>query len=267
NFDIDENYLDVLGINLKEGRNFLPEDSDSANVVLINETAAKNLNFEGGAVGKALNLGKELRIVGIVEDFHFNSKKEPIEATLFKPLDGTGSSLVLRLTPQEIGTTMDALKAKYRSITGGDEMNSYFLEDQINSQYKQENVMITMINTFVVVAALVAFIGLFGISGYTARRRLKEMSIRKVLGASFMAIQKTLNLSSLLRLILATIIAIPVVYYWMDSWLSSFAYRIDLPLGLIVLAVAVACVVVLSTALLHSIRAYLINPVDVLKEE
>lgn len=267
NFDIDENYLDVLGINLKEGRNFLPEDSDSTNVVLINETAAKNLDFEGGAVGKTLHLGKDLRIVGVVEDFHFNSKKEPIEATLFEPLEGAGYSLVLKLEPEAIGTTMDALKAKYRSVTGGDEMSSFFLEDQINSQYKQENVMITMINTFVVVAALVAFIGLFGISGYTARRRLKEMSIRKVLGASFMAIQKALNLSSVLRLFLATAIAIPVVYYWMDSWLSSFAYRIDLPLGLIILAVAVACVVVLSTALLHSIRAYLINPVDILKEE
>ncbi|WP_305983491.1 ABC transporter permease [Roseivirga thermotolerans] len=266
-FEIDENYLDVLGIKLKEGRNFLPEDSDSANVVLINETAAKNLDFEGGAIGKTLHLGKDMRIVGIVEDFHFNSKKEPIEATLFKPIQGQFYRLVLKLAPQKIGTTMDAIKAKYRSVTGGDEMNFFFLEDQINSQYKQENVMITLINTFVVVAGVVAFIGLFGISGYSARRRLKEMSIRKVLGASFMAIQKTLNCSGFMRLALATLIAIPVVYYWMDSWLSSFAYRIELPIGLIILAILIASVIVLSTAMLHSIRAYLINPVDVLKEE
>ena len=125
----------------------------------------------------------------------------------------------------------------------------------------------TLINTFVVVAGVVAFIGLFGISGYSARRRLKEMSIRKVLGASFMAIQKTLNWSGFMRLALATLIAIPVVYYWMDSWLSSFAYRIELPIGLIILAILIASVIVLSTAMLHSIRAYLINPVDVLKEE
>ena len=127
--------------------------------------------------------------------------------------------------------------------------------------------MITMINTFVVVAALVAFIGLFGISGYTVKRRLKEMSIRKVLGASFMAIQKVLNLSSLLRLVLATLIALPLVYYWMNNWLSSFAYRIDLPFGLIILAILIAFVVVLSTAAFHSVRAYLTNPVDLLKDE
>ncbi|WP_268124970.1 ABC transporter permease [Roseivirga pacifica] len=266
-FDIDENYLDVLGINLKEGRNFLPEDSDSANVVLINETAAKSLDFEEGAVGKTLHLGKDLRIVGIVEDFHFNSKKERIEATLFEPVEGPGHSLVLKLAPKDMGRTMDAVKAKYKSVTGGDEMSFFFLEDQINSQYKQENIMITMINTFVVVAALVAFIGLFGISGYTVKRRLKEMSIRKVLGASFIAIQKVLNLSSLLRLVLATLIALPLVYYWMNNWLSSFAYRIDLPVGLIISAILIAFVVVLSTAAFHSIRAYLTNPVDLLKDE
>lgn len=267
NFDVDEYYLDVLNIPIKEGRGFLPEDSDSSNLVIINETAAQKLEFEGSVVGKTISLGKELRIIGVVEDFHFLSKKEPIEATLFKPLNGGIGALILKLDPSQVGTTMDAIKAKYRSVTGGDEMSFFFLEDQINSQYKQENIMITMINTFVVVAALVAFIGLFGISGYTVKRRLKEMSIRKVLGASFMAIQKVLNLSSLLRLVLATLIALPLVYYWMNNWLSSFAYRIDLPVGLIISAILIAFVVVLSTAAFHSVRAYLTNPVDLLKDE
>ena len=267
NFDVDDNYFKTLNINLKEGRGFLPEDADTAKIVIINETAAKKLNFEGSVVGKTIEMGKEYRIVGVVEDFHFLSKKEPIEATLFKPLDGNSGALVLKLNPDIVGSTMDAVKAKYKSVTGGDEMSFFFLEDQINSQYKQENIMITMINTFVVVAALVAFIGLFGISGYTVKRRLKEMSIRKVLGANFMSIQKVLNWSSLLRLVLATIIALPLVYYWMDNWLSSFAYRIDMPIGMIVTAIIIAFAVVLSTAVFHSFRAYLTNPVDLLKDD
>ena len=127
--------------------------------------------------------------------------------------------------------------------------------------------MITMLNTFTVIAALVAFIGLFGIAGYSVKRRLKEMGIRKVLGAGFLSIQKTLNVSSLWKLLIAVAIAVPVVSYWMDNWLSSFAYRIEMPVFLIFGAIAVASIVIFITVSIHSIKAYLINPVEILKDE
>ncbi len=269
NFDVDEDYFETLGMNLVEGRGFMSEDTDSSKVIIINETAARKLGFEDGAVGKTIqrNSGELLRIVGVVEDFHFQSKKEPIEATLFEPITDYASVLVLKLNGQSLATAVNQVKGAYREITGGDEATYFFLDDQINSQYKQENVMIKMINTFVLIAALVAFIGLFGISGYSAKRRLKEMGIRKVLGASFIAIQTSLNKASVGRLVLAILISAPLVVYWMEDWLSTFAYRIDLPYGLILSAVLLAAAIVLITVSFHSIKTFFINPVEILKDE
>lgn len=268
NFNVDADYLTTMGMELKEGRNFLPEDSDTANLVLINEAAAAKLNFDETAVGKTINNGSSpLHIVGVVNDFHWISKREAIGPTLFRMHRRPSGLLVVKLQTDRLVETVDRIKAQYGDITGGEEMISFFLDAQIEAQYKQEAVMIKMINTFTIVAALVAFIGLFGIAGYSARRRLKEMGIRKVLGAGFLSVQLALNKSSFVKLLLAAVIAVPLIAYWMEDWLSSFAYRIELPVGLIGMALAIASAVILLTAMFHSVKAFLINPVDVLKDE
>jgi putative ABC transport system permease protein len=266
-FDIDPDYFKTMGMEIIEGRGFLPEDSDSSNVIIINATAAEKLGFGVNAVGKTIKQDVDLTIIGVVNDFHFVSKKELVEATLFKPLGAYSGVLVLKLDKENMVSVVESVKSKYSELTSGDEANFFFLEDQINDQYKQENVMITMLNTFTVIAALVAFIGLFGIAGYSAKRRLKEMGIRKVLGAGFFNIQKVLNVSSVWKLLIAVAIAVPVVVYWMDNWLSSFAYRIEMPVFLIFGAIGVASLLIFITVSIHSIKAYLINPVEILKDE
>jgi putative ABC transport system permease protein len=267
NFNSDPDYFRTMGMEIIEGRGFLPEDTDSSNLIIINATAAEKLGFKGNAVGKTIMRDVDLTIIGVVNDFHFVSKKEPVEATLFEPLGEYAGVLVLKLDKDNMAAVVDNIKSKYSEIVSGEEANFFFLEDQINSQYKQENVMVTMLNTFTIVAALVAFIGLFGIAGYSVKRRMKEMGIRKVLGASFLSIQKVLNVSNLWKLLIAISIAVPVVVYWMDHWLSSFAYHIEIPVFLISGAVAIAFLVILLTVSIHSIKAYLINPVEILKDE
>ncbi|OEK04761.1 ABC transporter permease [Roseivirga misakiensis] len=269
NFDIDEDYFETLGMKLLEGRNFLPTDTEDSKAIIINATAAMKLGFEDGAVGKTIerNPGETLRIIGVVDDFHIASKKQPIDAALFEKITGYSAVLVLKLSEASIVNSVDQIKSVYRDLSGGEEANYIFLEDQINSQYKQESVMITMINTFMLIAAIVAFIGLFGIAGYSTKRRAKEMGIRKVLGAGFVSIQKTLNRASFGRLFLAIGISVPLVIYWMDNWLSSFAYRIEMPFAIIVAAILIASVIMLLTVSFHSIKAYFINPVEILKDE
>lgn len=275
-FDIDEDYLETMGMTLLEGRNFKPEDIiDSATVIMVNATAAKEIAPNGSAVGKVLPFGRDggmyskggdKRIIGVVSDFHYVSKKEIIEPALFHPIQYPGL-LVVKLSDLNLSGTIEALRDAFKKHNGGREINAYFLNDKVEAQYKQENVMITMINTFMAVAAIVAFIGLFGIAGYSVKRRTKEVGIRKVLGAGFMAIQSTLNRASLAKLALAIAISIPLVVYWMDSWLSDFAYRIDIPYGLISLSVIAAAIILLLVASFHSVRVFLINPVDILKDE
>ncbi|KYG81276.1 hypothetical protein AWW67_07935 [Roseivirga seohaensis] len=269
-FEIDDDYFQTLGVRLLEGRDFLPEDVDSANLVMINATAAHKLGYdENTAVGKTLSPSSSWRIIGVVSDFHFASKKELIKPVIFKQvIEGSPSNqFLVKLDGANWAVSTKRVLDYYNDIPNLREPSYFFFEDRIESQYKQENVMITMLNTFTVIAALVAFIGLFGIAGYSVKRRLKEMGIRKVLGAGFLSIQKTLNVSSVWKLLIAVAIAVPVVVYWMDNWLSSFAYRIEMPVFLIFGAIAVASIVIFITVSIHSIKAYLINPVEILKDE
>lgn len=266
-FDIDEDYIKTLGMTLLEGRNFKTEDSDSANVIMLNATGASKLGFNRGAVGKTVKINnRDKRIVGVVNDFHFASKKERVEAALFQPAREY-QLFVVKLSSKKMTSTIGEIKKVYKQLAEGKEAAFSFLEDQIDAQYRQEKVMITMINTFVLLAAIVSFIGLFGIAGYSIKRRMKEIGIRKVLGANFMTIQTTLTRASVMRLVLAILISVPLIVYWMEGWLSSFAYRIALPTGLIVAALIIASTVILLTALFHSIKVYLINPVEILKDE
>ena len=172
-FDVDPDYFKTMGMEIIQGRGFLPEDSDSSNVIIINSTAAEKLGFGGNAVGKTIKQDVDLTIIGVVNDFHFASKKEPVESTLFKPLGEYYGVLVLKMDTENIMPLVESIKSKYSDLTSGDEANFFFLEDQINAQYKQENVMITMLNTFTVIAALVAFIGLFGIAGYSVKTKVE----------------------------------------------------------------------------------------------
>ncbi|WP_323755970.1 ABC transporter permease [Roseivirga sp.] len=269
-FEIDHDYIQTMGMDLLSGRNFVIEDLDSSRLIMINATAAKKLGYdEVTAVGKTVgSASSPFTIIGVVSDFHFASKKELIEPVVFRQYtEGSNNQFLVKLDDANWASTSKRVLDVYNKIPNLSRSSFFFFEDRIDAQYKQENVMITMLNTFTVIAALVAFIGLFGIAGYSVKRRLKEMGIRKVLGAGFLSIQKTLNVSSVWKLLIAVAIAVPVVLYWMDNWLSSFAYRIEMPVFLIFGAIAVASIVIFLTVSIHSIKAYLINPVEILKDE
>lgn len=269
NFTVDENYLETMGMKLIAGRNLQATDTDSTFSVLINETAAQKLNIDDNPIGHVIKNGsRTLTVIGLVNDFHFISKKQPIEAVMFRKITPNSyGNLVLKLKSENLKGTVAEIEKAYEGVTDKSDPDYFFLDDQFNKQYEQENVMSTMINTFTLLAALVAFIGLFGISGYAASRRLKEMGIRKVLGANFVDIQKRLNYANLIKIVVAVAIAVPMVIYLMRQWLNSFAYRIDMPIWVITGAVIIATLIILFTVSIHSIKAYFLNPVDVLKDE
>ena len=269
NFTVDENYLETMGMKLLGGRNLQATDTDTTFNILINETAAQKLGISDNPIGHEIKNGsRSLKVIGLVNDFHFISKKQPIEAVMFRKIKPNSyGNLVMKLKSENLKGTIAAVERTFEAITDKSDPDYFFLDDQFDKQYEQETVMSTMINTFTVLAALVAFIGLFGISGYAASRRIKEMGIRKVLGANFLEIQKRLNYSNLLKIIVAILISVPMVIYLMKGWLSSFAYRIEMPVWVIIRAIFMATAIILLTVSIHSIKAYLVNPVTVLKDE
>ncbi len=270
NFNVDQHYLRTMDMELLAGRNFEPTDMGRDDLVMLNATAVDKLGWTyEEAVGQTLRYDDSYQptIIGVINDFHFLSKKQPIEATLFKPLDDDAGVLVVKLAGNELLNEVDQIKETFADYMGDESIKYFFLQDQINSQYKQERIIITVINSFTILAAIVAILGLFGMAGYATKRRLKEMSIRKVLGAGFFSIQRTLNWSNLLKFIISSLIGIPLIYFWMNDWLSSFAYQIDFPVMLVGGALLTAIGIVFATVAFHSIRAYMINPVEILKDE
>ncbi len=265
NFDVDEQYIETIGMKLVAGRNFLPSDPDSISNIMINETSATKLKIADDPLGKKVNGST---IIGVVSDFHFISKKQPIEAVMFRRIkSGTRGNLILKLKSEDLKATMASVQSVFESITDQANMDYFFMDDKFNEQYKHETLMTSMIDSFTFLAALVAFIGLFGTAGYNVSQRMKEMGIRKVLGAGFLDIQRKLNQPNFYKLLIAILVAVPLTIYLMGNWLDSFAYRIEIPFWLIFVAIVPAIVVVLIAVSVHSIRAYFINPVLILKDE
>ncbi len=266
NFPVGLEYFQTMGMEMVEGRTYRRDDLGKMNIVL-NESAVKAMGIEGSAIGHEFEtFNKNWKVVGIVKDFHFLSKKEPIKPTFFRLLEENQGSMIVNLDGRNLRAIMDEIESTYTEVTGK-VLNYQFLDQKFDAMYKDEESMITMIQVGTAMAAMVAFLGLFGITGYSAKRRMKEMGIRKVLGATFKNIQATLNRSSLIKLIIAAIISTPLIFYWLNRWLDSFAYRIEFPLLWIIGALVLAGLVAFSTSFIHSIRAYLVNPVEILKDE
>lgn len=266
NFGVADNYFETMGMDLLAGRSF--EESDGPNDILINEAAFEAFGLGDDVLGKSFEVGEQkFKVIGIVSDFHFMSKKEPVKPIFFKkPGAMFPPSMVIKLTNSDQMSTIAAIEDVYKDIQGR-ALNFSFLDEQIDAQYRHERTMVTMIQSGTIMSAFVAFLGLFGIAGYYTKRREKEMGIRKVLGARFLNIQKTLNVSNIWKLIIAALISVPVIYYWMNDWLNTFAYRIDFPIGIVFGALGLAALVTLSTAIIHSIKASRVNPVEILKDE
>lgn len=266
NFGVGENYFSTMGMDIIAGRSF--KESDGQNDIMINEAAFEAFGLGDDVLGKSFDTGgQKFNVIGIVNDFHFMSKKEPVKPIFFKKAGNMfPPSMIIKLSGNDQLNTVSAIQGLYKDIVGG-QLNFSFLNEQIDAQYKHERTMVTMIQSGTVMSAFVAFLGLFGIAGYYIKKREKEMGIRKVLGAGFLNIQKTLNVSNIWKLLVAALISVPVIYYWMNNWLNTFAYRIDFPIAIVFGALGLAALVTLSTAIIHSIKASRVNPVEILKDE
>ncbi|MFY0592125.1 ABC transporter permease [Roseivirga sp.] len=266
NFPIGVDYLETMGMELIEGRDFLDNDV-GLNRILLNETAVKNFGLKGEVIGRVIKtFNREFTVIGVVSDFHVMSKKEAIKPIMFHQIGVERGAMIIKIASDNFLATTEAIKETYESVTG-ETIKFSFLDEQVDALYQQETVVVKMIQAGTLMAAIVACLGLFGMAGYATKRRLKEMGIRKVLGAGFVNIQHVLNYANIVNLSIAALFAIPLIYYGANDWLNSFAYRIDFPFLVVVVTIVIVAIVTMITAIYHSTKAYLINPVEILKDE
>lgn len=266
-YQTDDAFLELTGIELVEGR-FLSKDflSDSA-AMILNETAVGIMELEQ-PLGTKINFNRiERTVIGVVKDFHFNSLHSDIAPlAIVRPFTNT-ELLLIKIAPGNVAETLSILENDWKSIVGASPFDVTFMDDGIQQMYEQEEKLAGLINVFSGLAVILACLGLYGLVAFSVQAKLKEVGIRKVLGASVEKLLLVLSKKFILLIIIANVMAWPMIYYLGDMWLNSFAYRIEMQWWMYASAGLVLLLIALITISNQTIRAALTNPVKVLRNE
>ena len=271
-YDVDENYINTLGIKLAEGRNFSPAFNTDSSAVILNEAAANALGWREKSVGHNIlrtdNRGQKssFHVIGVVKDFHFRSLHERI-SPLVMVLAPDAGTLIIKLKTKDVAALTATLKKRWTNYGAEDPLAYSFLDDRFNETYKAEQKIGSILGIFAGLTIFVACLGLFGLATFTAEQRTKEIGIRKVLGATVAGIVSLLSKDFLKLVFIAFIIASPVAWFVMNKWLQDFEYRINISAWVFVIAALLAIAITLITVSFRAIKAAVANPVKSLKTE
>jgi hypothetical protein len=259
-------YIETLGIELKEGRTFSKDRADEQTKIIINESAAKMMGFED-PIGRLVHWGTDrLEIIGVVKDFQYGSLHTALGPVFF--LYGSyRRDVILRLQPGFDQNTLDQLQSVYQKFHPGYPFEFTFLSDDYNRLYASEDRVSIWSTSFAIVATLISCLGLFGLAVFSSERRTKEIGIRKVLGATRMGIVRLLASDIVKPVFISILVAVPVSYFISVNWLSGFAYRIELSWWFFAAASVLALVVTWITVGLQTFKVAKANPVESLKAE
>jgi putative ABC transport system permease protein len=271
----------MMKIEIVEGRNFSPSNSADINsAAIVNQAFVKEFGLID-PIGKKLPGKFDQEIVGVVRDFHFQSlhtKIRPLLLTMrpdsvFRRTENIGIShateprISVRLKSGDIGNSIQMLKEAWKKHVPNQDFEYKFLDESIAMQYQQEKRTSIIVQLASVLSIFIACMGLFGLATMTVARRTKEIGIRKVLGATVSNIVGLLSQDFIKLVILASLIAFPVAWYAMDSWLKDFEYRISVSWWIYLLAGVVALTIALLTVSFQAIKAAISNPIKNLRTE
>jgi predicted permease len=266
----DDQYVPTFGLQIVAGNNL--QHSDTVREFLLNETAVKKLGILSveDVLGKKIRIGlnnSEGTIVGVVKDFHNKSFHENIAPICITSSNIWYHNCAVRISPASLSSTLGDIETIWKK-TFPDQIYEYdFLDAQIARFYKMDNVMLTLIQIFAGIAITISCLGLYGLVSFMAVQKTKEVGVRKVLGANMRSILWLFGKEFIRLLVIAFLVAAPLGWWMMSSWLDTFVYRIEIGPGIFGLALAATTLVALITVGYHAIRAALANPTDSLRSE
>jgi predicted permease len=263
----DAGALDALGLQMVEGRVFSKQFGTDKTGIIFNESAIKIMGLKD-PVGKTVHhYNGDKQIVGVVKDFHFTSLHGTITPLFFLYEPEKATQALVKISAGRERETIEQLKAFYEKFNPGYAFDFTFMDQNYQALYESEQRMSLLSRYFAGLAILISCLGLFGLTTYTAEQRRKEIGIRKVLGASVAGITSLLAKDFLKLVVIAIVIASPLAYYFMQQWLSDFAYRIDIQWWMFAIAGAAAVAIAFLTVSFQSVKAALANPVKSLRSE
>ena len=264
---VDENFLEILNIQLKEGRNFTRRAEYKPEFIL-NETAVQALELKEpvGKLGSNFR-GTNAEIVGVVKDFNFASLHDNIESLVLEYNPAWAGYLLVKFQGNNTADILEFLEMKAREISPETLFMYTFVDEHLNRLYEGENRVNEIFQAFSLLAIFISCLGLFGLSAYSAEIRTKEIGVRKVVGATVSNIVVLLTKEFTKWVLISVVIAWPLAYFAMNSWLQNFAYRIDIDIWAFALSGIVALGVAILTVSYQSVKAAIANPIDSLRYE
>ncbi len=273
--DVDYDFAKTYQVKILKGRYFSKDYSTDSSAVVMNETAVKVFNIENplGEILYQVQTGSKgkvpYRIVGVVKDFNYESLHQSIRPLVLhiSPVRQAASILTARIRTSDYAATINSIKKTWSSFTGGRNFYCTVLNDNLVKMYSIEEKVGTITSVFSFLAIFIACLGLFGLAAFVTERKIKEIGIRKVLGASVIEIVFMLSKEFTWWVVIANIIAWPAAYFIMNNWLKNFAYRVNLNFGAFIYAGVIALIIALATVSYQAIKAATSNPVESLKYE
>jgi len=258
------NFIETMGIKVLKGRSFSEKfGSDLKNSVLINEKAVKDLGIED-PIGKLLE-GRT--IIGIVNDFNLHTIRADIPPLSIYLYDRFIDHMAINYMPGKLDVLLPKIEKEWKAIAPDRPFQYQTIEDVIKGIYESEKNLGVIVSISALFSLLIATLGLFAITLFIAKTRTKEIGIKKVFGSTEKSIIYSFLKENFVMVVLASILAIPITYYFMNKWLSNFSYKVGINFWFFVVALFIALLVVILTVLFHSFRASRTNPVEALKYE
>jgi putative ABC transport system permease protein len=280
NWSVDFDYINTLGMKIIAGRDFSMDFPSDSGAVILNESALIKFAFEGDPLGQRIltfdgnptdgfdqNKLEVKTIVGIVENFHFESLKENIGAVMIFPSKRPQGYLSFRFNAENTEDVIQLVESKWRELAPGQPFNYSFLDDRFGEMYKAESRVGKVFAAFTMFAIFIACLGLFALTAYTAEQRRKEIGIRKALGATVGGIVFLLSKEFTKLVLIAFVFAAPLAWYGMSKWLEDYQFRIDLGWEIFVFSALGVLFVAWAVMGVQSIRAAMANPINSLKSE
>lgn len=268
---IDHDYLNSLEIEFVAGRNFdINRASDSTEAFVLNEAAIRGIGWSSpeDAIGKKFNYSRRQGyIVGVVKDFHFESLHQTISPIAFMITSGRANSVLIRYEKNSKEEVVAYLKEQWTYLRPGFPVDYYEIDQQFSDQYSSEDRLSKLVTWFSSLAVLIAALGLFGLASFIAEQRIKEIGIRKVMGASVWHILVLLTKGFTYLVFVALLLAIPLAYFGMTNWLDNFAYQGPIEAWPFIIAGVFALTVAWITVSFQTVKAARSNPTDSLRYE
>lgn len=267
---VDENFANTFGMQMVAGRFFSKDFGGDEIGYVVNETTLKVMKLSlSDAIGKMISISledKEAPIIGVVKDFNFKPVHQPIEPLVMKS-NFSGGYVVMRTTPENIKKVISTLQVSFRNIYGDYPFSYGFVNEDLSKLYVTEQRMGDLFNVFSILSIVISCLGLFGLATFATQRRIKEIGVRKVLGAGEVGIVAMLSKDFIQLVLVSLIIAFPVAWLAMNKWLQGFTYRINISWWVFAIAGFIAILIAFITVSFQAIKAAIANPVKTLRAD